>query len=217
MQTLQSMIMKLPLFYSSPVCNGPMPHKRGCCRRHTICLISVNLYRALLGVTLLSTAKQESNINYRPQTKLREGYVFTRVCDSVHRGGVYHTPPGQTPSLGRHPPGQTPPGRHTPGQTPPCPVYTRIHPHSLPSPCWDRPPAQCMLGYTPHSLPSLCWDRPPAQCMLGYTPHSLPSACWDTVNKLLYILANDVTKARVSRSEGSHWWLIASRKVHQVG
>ena len=24
---------------------------------------------------------------YRPQTKLREGYVFTCVCDSVHRGG----------------------------------------------------------------------------------------------------------------------------------
>ena len=25
---------------------------------------------------------------YRPQTKLRKGYVFTRVCDSVHRGRV---------------------------------------------------------------------------------------------------------------------------------
>ena len=24
---------------------------------------------------------------YRPLTKLREGYVFTGVCDSVHRGG----------------------------------------------------------------------------------------------------------------------------------
>ena len=24
---------------------------------------------------------------YRPQTKLRDGYVFTGVCDSVHRGG----------------------------------------------------------------------------------------------------------------------------------
>ena len=27
------------------------------------------------------------NSNYRPQTKLREGYVFTGVCDSVHREG----------------------------------------------------------------------------------------------------------------------------------
>ena len=26
---------------------------------------------------------------YRPLTKLREGYVFTGVCDSVHRGGVH--------------------------------------------------------------------------------------------------------------------------------
>ena len=24
---------------------------------------------------------------YRPQTKLREGYVFTAVCDSIHGGG----------------------------------------------------------------------------------------------------------------------------------
>ena len=26
---------------------------------------------------------------YRPQTKLREGNVFTGVCDSVHMGGVW--------------------------------------------------------------------------------------------------------------------------------
>ena len=26
---------------------------------------------------------------YRPQTKLREGYVFTGVCDFVHRGRVW--------------------------------------------------------------------------------------------------------------------------------
>ena len=26
---------------------------------------------------------------YRPQTKLREGNVFTGVCDSVHRGSVW--------------------------------------------------------------------------------------------------------------------------------
>ena len=26
--------------------------------------------------------------NYRTQTKLREGYVFTGVCDSVHRGSM---------------------------------------------------------------------------------------------------------------------------------
>ena len=27
-------------------------------------------------------------LHYRPQTKLREGNVFTPVCDSVHRGGL---------------------------------------------------------------------------------------------------------------------------------
>ena len=43
---------------------------------------------------------------------------FTRVCDSVHRGGgVCHTPPWADTPMGRHPPGQTPLGRHPPGQT----------------------------------------------------------------------------------------------------
>ena len=41
---------------------------------------------------------------YRPQTKLREGYVFTGVCDSVHRGGSVY------PSMHLGPPGwKTPP------------------------------------------------------------------------------------------------------------
>ena len=31
---------------------------------------------------------------YRPQTKLREGNVFTGVCDSVHRGGRCLVPGG---------------------------------------------------------------------------------------------------------------------------
>ena len=79
-----------------------------------------------------------------PATKLGQGYVFTRVCDSVHRDGVYpsacwdtHTPWADTP-LGRHPPWADtspwadPPGRHTPlpGQTPPW----QTPPHSA---CWD--------------------------------------------------------------------------------
>ena len=37
---------------------------------------------------------------YRPQTKLWEGYVFTRVCDSVHRGRWY--PSMHCMSLGPH-------------------------------------------------------------------------------------------------------------------
>ena len=72
---------------------------------------------------------------YCPKTKLREGNVFTPVCQSFcSRGGCLPlvgggsaTPPWadtprQTP-LGRHPPGQTPPW----ADTPPCPVHAGIH------------------------------------------------------------------------------------------
>ena len=57
---------------------------------------------------------------YRPQRSCGQGYVFTRVCDSVH-GGVSTTPPGP----GRPPRDQTDPPwtRQTPPpgtrQTPP--------------------------------------------------------------------------------------------------
>ena len=58
---------------------------------------------------------------YRPQTKLRKGYVFTPVCHSVHGGmsapvhaGIHtspvYTPPGQIPPKSRHPLGS----RHSP-------------------------------------------------------------------------------------------------------
>ena len=75
---------------------------------------------------------------YRPQRSCGQSYVFTRVCDSVHRGGGSpgrENPPGQgespwagrpprqqTPTLDQtSPPGQgeppreqTPPRKHTP-------------------------------------------------------------------------------------------------------
>ena len=50
---------------------------------------------------------------YRPQRSCGQGYVFTRVCDSVHRGGLpqcmlgYQPPWEQTPES-RHPPGADP-------------------------------------------------------------------------------------------------------------
>ena len=79
---------------------------------------------------------------YRPQRSCGQGYVFTCVCDSVHRGGLRagRTPPQQgdpSPLAGRtNPPGQEepprdqtlpwqgepPPGRENPpwaGRTPP--------------------------------------------------------------------------------------------------
>ena len=43
-----------------------------------------------------------------PATKLGQGYVFTRVCDSVH-GGV-----SASVHAGMHPPGGHPLGRHPP-------------------------------------------------------------------------------------------------------
>ena len=81
---------------------------------------------------------------YRPQQSCGQGYVFTRVCHSVHRGGspgredpppAGRTPPrtrqttpraGRTPRPGRpppqdqadHPPAGRPPG---PGRPPPPP------------------------------------------------------------------------------------------------
>ena len=47
-----------------------------------------------------------------PATKLGQGYIFTGVCDSVHRGFCLSTRWDTTPRPGRHPPGtrQAPPG-----------------------------------------------------------------------------------------------------------
>ena len=55
---------------------------------------------------------------YRPQRSCGQGYVFTRVCDSVHRGGVSGQPP---PPRSRENP--LPPG---PGRPPPPPPGRRL-------------------------------------------------------------------------------------------
>ena len=68
----------------------------------------------LLAIVCLQTC-------YRPQRSCGQGYVFTRVCDSVHRGGVSRQ--GEPPGQGEPPPDQAdPPGRENPprpGRTPP--------------------------------------------------------------------------------------------------
>ena len=88
--------------------------------------------------TYVSTTKfsQRTPNFYRPQRSCGQGYVFTGVCDSVHRGGSPENPPDQgeppwtkenPPRPGRHPPSpptkEKPPGRgrHPPGprRTPP--------------------------------------------------------------------------------------------------
>ena len=73
---------------------------------------------------------------------IAQGYVFTGVCHSVHRGACIpactgQTPPGKTAPV-RHPhwadiaTGQTPPGQAPPPSvcwdTPPYPVHAGIHP-----------------------------------------------------------------------------------------
>ena len=81
-------------------------------------------------------AECESKIeSLPPATKLGQGYVFTGVCDSVHRGGVCLSacwdatppPPEQTPPGQVHPPGADPPG----ADTPPGPGTP------LPRACWE--------------------------------------------------------------------------------
>ena len=68
---------------------------------------------------------------YRPQRSCGQGYVFTRVCDSVHTGGGGVLQAGRTPRPGRHPPQLREPPR--PSRHPPGPGR---HP-----PGWENPPS----------------------------------------------------------------------------
>ena len=80
--------------------------------------------------------------NYRPQTKFSEGYVFTRVCHSVHR----------VEYLGRYTPGQVHPrGGTSTGQV----VHPRAGSPPRHSACWDtvnkravRIPLECILVFS---------------------------------------------------------------------
>ena len=91
------------------------------------------------------------NYFYRPETKLRNGNIFTPVCNSVNVGGGVH-PTRQTseqiPILSRHPPRADPPGQISPGrpaladlawQTPPCPPWADTPPADTPAPWTDTP------------------------------------------------------------------------------
>ena len=69
--------------------------------------------------------------HYQPQQSCGQGYVFTCVCDSVHRGGVCHPPPApdqaeRTPPDQAGRPPQTRQGEAPPDQAdPPPPPWTR--------------------------------------------------------------------------------------------
>ena len=137
-----------------------------------------------------------------PVNEIYEGYVFTPVCHSVHRGvclsawwDTHPNPSGQTlprtdtPWLDTPYPGQTPPpwgDTPYPGQTPPL----GIHPLGR-HPLWVYTP-----GHTPP------WGRHP---QLGrHPPHinrlPLHSACSDTVNKwAVHILLECILVLRSSQ------------------
>ena len=63
---------------------------------------------------------------YRPQRSFGQGYVFTRVCDSVHGGGVCLSAcwDTYTTSLGR----RHPPGKEAPPHGKEAPLPGRKHP-----------------------------------------------------------------------------------------
>ena len=86
---------------------------------------------------------------YRPQRSCGQGYVFTGVCDSVHRGGLQRTPPGP----GRHPPSRenpppdqadTPPAGRTP---PPGTRQTHTPPRQGEPPRQADPPGKKTAAY----------------------------------------------------------------------
>ena len=80
-----------------------------------------------------------------PATKLGQGYVFTRVCDSVHRGGVPQCMLGYTP-----PGADTPPGEDPRGSKPPCeqqPTPRAVHAGDMGNKRAVRILLECILVY----------------------------------------------------------------------
>ena len=100
---------------------------------HTI--LDTCFWKYYLAPTLLRAVKKNKLTDYyRPQRSCGQGYVFTRVCDSVHRGGSPgrenpprqgEPPPQENPPAGRNPPwaGRTPPDQANPPPGKQTPEY----------------------------------------------------------------------------------------------
>ena len=89
------------------------------------------------------TKLREQNV-YRLQRSCGQGYVFTRVCDSVHGGGLWQ---GEPPQAGRTPLARRPPGKETPRQGEPPwqgepPPAGRTHPGKENPPSKETPLAR---------------------------------------------------------------------------
>ena len=75
------------------------------------------------GIVLADPRGRGGAAGYRPQRSCGQGYVFTRVCDSAHRGG------GGFSRQGDHPPSRLGDHHHSPPgtrQTPPPQTHFRI-------------------------------------------------------------------------------------------
>ena len=111
---------------------------------------------------------------YQPQRSCGQGYVFTRVCDSVHKGGLRA---GRIPRAGRTPPGrENPPAERTPqaGRTPPPPgKHTPAY-------------GQRAAGTHPtgmHSCFVMCFLLNQCNCRCHTSPIYCHNGCWHlTVN-----------------------------------
>ena len=74
-------------------------------------ICSISQYRVSFSMTYVYWLNSHDNNFYRPQRSCGQGYVFTRVCDSVNTGGClpqcmlgYHPLPRSRPPRNRHPP-----------------------------------------------------------------------------------------------------------------
>ena len=109
--------------------------------------------------------KNDSVFLLPPATKLGQGYVFTRICDSVHRGGLPDIPPGADNPQTRYTPWeQTPPQtRYTPlgADTP----MDQVHPPRTNTPQSRHPLEQtCPYGAdTPLRADTPQADTPPSR------------------------------------------------------
>ena len=112
--------------------------------------------RSSLSLSQITSFSEQNIISLLPPaTKLRQGYIFTGVCDSVHRGRYLGgAPPGTryTPQAGT-PPASTPPWDqvhpqdqvHSPGR---YTTWDQVHPADQVYPADQVPPGR----YTP-------WDQ----------------------------------------------------------
>ena len=93
---------------------------------------------------LVFSLVQWCRLFYLPQRSCDQGYVFTRVCDSVHRGGCLpqcmlgYPPPSRPPPRSRHLPEQAPPKEQAPPQEQAPPLGTGTPPGAGTPPAYGQ-------------------------------------------------------------------------------